>query len=104
MWYGKYSEAVQAAFAQGTTLEADPLINIINLVRSFFTSIVAGYICALVAGEYGRSTMILGVILLAVGIVVQYFGWNLAPIWYHLIFLLMLIPVTILGGRLRRSA
>ncbi len=102
-WYAKHSAAAELALANGTTLASDPLISVVNLGRSFLTSIIAGYMAALVAGEYKKSTMILGVILVAVGIAVEFLMWNIAPVWYHVLFVLFLLPMTILGGRLRRS-
>ena len=105
-WLGKHSLDAQKALAAGTPLESagDATIAIINLIRSFVTSLIGGYMAALVAGEYKRSTMALGIILLAVGVAVEYMFWNLAPAWYHIIFVLALIPMTIVGGRLRRSS
>lgn len=102
-WLGKHGLEAEKAFLNGTTLETEPMIAAINVVRSFLTSIIAGYMTALVAGEFKRSTMILGVILLIVGVAVEYLFWNIAPLWYHIVFILFLIPMTILGGRLRRS-
>ena len=105
-WLGKHSLEAQTALTAGTPLASanDAGIAIINLLRSFVTSIIAGYMAALVAGEYKRSTMGLGIILLLVGIAIEYMFWNLAPAWYHVIFVLGLIPMTILGGRFRRSS
>jgi hypothetical protein len=103
-WYGKYSVELEKAFVNGTSLDVDPTIAVVNLVRSFLTSLIAGYMAALVAGEFKRTTLILGVILLAVGIAVEYMFWRLAPPWYHVIFVLALIPMTMLGGRLRRPS
>jgi hypothetical protein len=65
---------------------------------------MAGFIAAVVAGENRRSPLILGIILLIVGIAVQVHLWNVFPIWFHLIFWLMLIPLTILGGRMKQTA
>lgn len=103
-WLGKHSLDAQASLTAGTPLASanDAGIAIINLIRSFITSIIGGYMAALVAGEYKRSTMALGIILLLVGVAVEYFAWSIAPAWYHIIFVLGLIPMTILGGRLRR--
>lgn len=101
--FGTHSLEAEKAFTNGTTLETSSTIAIVNLIRSFITSLMSGYLAALVAGEYKKSTMILGVILVAVGIAVEYFFWNLAPAWYHILFVLFLLPMTILGGRLRRS-
>lgn len=102
-WFGKHSVDAEKAFMNARTLDSDPLIPVVNLVRSFITSLMAGYITALVAGEYKRPTMILGVILIAVGVFIEYTFWNLAPAWYHILFVLFLLPMTVLGGRLRRS-
>ena len=102
--FGTHSMDAEKAFTNGTALDPNPTIAVANLIRSFLTSIIAGYLAALVAGEYKRSTMILGVILVAVGIAVEYMFWNIAPAWYHVLFVLFLLPMTILGGRLRRSS
>ena len=103
-WYGKYSAALEEAFVKQTPFTADAMISAVNLARSLLTSFVAGYMAALVAGEYKRSTMILGVILIAVGIAVEYFMWSFAPAWYHILFVIFLLPLTILGGRVRRPS
>ncbi len=104
-WLGKHSLDAQKALTAGTPLESanDAGIAVINLIRSFATSLIAGYMAALAAGEYKRSTMALGIILLIVGIMVEYLFWNLAPAWYHILFVIGLLPMTILGGRIRRS-
>ncbi len=103
-WWGRHSAAIQTAFADGSTPEHDNMISLIMLIRSVITSIIAGYMAALVAGEYRRSTMILGIILVLVGLAVEGLTWRMAPAWYHIIFVLLLYPMTVLGGRLRRSA
>lgn len=101
--FAEHSAAAERAFVNGEVLNSSPMIAVVNLIRSFITSIIGGYIAALVAGEYRRVTMFLGAILVAVGVGVEYMFWNLAPAWYHIIFVLMLYPMTVLGGRLRRS-
>jgi len=101
--YANHSMDAEKALTNGTPLETSAVIALANLIRSFLTSLIAGYLAALAAGEYKRSTMILGVILVAVGIAVEYMFWNVAPAWYHVLFVLFLMPMTILGGRMRRS-
>lgn len=103
-WIGQYSREAEKALFNNEPMKHDSSIALIHLVRSFFTSIIAGYMCALVAGEFKRSTLILGIILLAVGLMVQIMAWAVFPVWYHILFLLLLIPMTMLGGRLRRSS
>jgi hypothetical protein len=101
-WIGAYIAAAERSVADGSPFTPVASIAAINLIRSLLTSFIAGYMAALVAGEYKRSTMALGVILVIVGVAVEFLYWNVAPAWYHIIFVLALIPMTILGGRLRR--
>jgi hypothetical protein len=100
--YSEYNLRAERAIANGESLDTSWMIALVNLIRSFITSILAGYMAALVAGEYGRTTLALGVILVLVGIGVEYGTWNLAPAWYHILFVLFLLPMTVLGGKLRR--
>lgn len=68
-------------------------------------SLVGGGICALVAGPRTRgASLCLAVALLATGIAVQAGIWPLLPAWYHVIFLALLVPLTLLGGCLTRRA
>jgi hypothetical protein len=101
--YAAHTVEAERALINGESLDTSSTILFVNLFRSFITSIIGGYMAALVAGEYRRVTMILGIILVAVGVGVQYMYWNLAPAWYHVSFVLLLYPMTVLGGRLRRS-
>lgn len=45
--------------------------------------------------------LILGVLLLVVGIAVQASYWDALPAWWHLTFLLAILPFALLGARLR---
>ncbi|HMT07988.1 MAG TPA: hypothetical protein PKA82_08290 [Pyrinomonadaceae bacterium] len=103
-WIGQYSREAEKALMNNTPIAHDSMIALIFLVRSFFTSIIAGYMCALIAGEFKRSTLILGIILLAVGLMVQIMAWAVFPVWYHIAFLLLLVPMTVFGGKLRRPS
>lgn len=101
--FGNHSREAEKALVNGTALESNTTIVLVNLVRSFITSLMAGYMTALVAGEYKKSTMALGIVLVLVGVAVEYLMWNLAPVWYHILFVLFLLPMTVVGGKLRRS-
>ncbi len=101
--YGNHSREAEKAFVNGTALQSSTTIVLVNLARSFITSLIAGYMTALVAGEYKKSTMVLGIILVLVGVAVEYMFWNIAPAWYHILFVLFLLPMTVVGGKLRRA-
>jgi hypothetical protein len=102
-WWGKHLTDLEAAFNNKTTFRADSTILLLALARSIICSLAAGYITAWIAGENTKSTLILGVLLLAFGIFMQAMLWDAAPLWYHLPFLALLIPVTIIGGKLRKA-
>jgi len=103
-WYAASEEAFIKAVTNKEPFTADSTILLIHLVLSVVVSFISGYIAALVAGENKRSTLWLGVVLLLVGIMVEVAYWNYIPIWYHLLFLILLVPVTVAGGRSRRTS
>ncbi|HEX9886577.1 MAG TPA: hypothetical protein VGA70_08820 [Longimicrobiales bacterium] len=68
-------------------------------------SIGAGYVAAWVKGVRPmRTVWVFAFIQLAVGIGVEVSAWTLTPVWYHLMFLALLVPATVFGGRLRAAA
>ena len=101
-WWGKNLQQMEDMLSTKQSFKTDSTILIITLFRSVVCSILAGYVAALVARENTKSTLILGILLLAVGIFVQWIYWDIAPLWYHFIFLFLLIPVTIMGGKLAK--
>ncbi len=102
-WYGKHHTELEAAALNKTPFMSDSIVLIIALIRSVIFSLISGFIAALIARENAKSTLGLGILLLLFGIYIQSIFWNNAPLWYHIPFLLLLIPMTILGGKLRSS-
>ncbi|MGC2237955.1 MAG: hypothetical protein WA584_17480 [Pyrinomonadaceae bacterium] len=90
-----YDESAKAMSFQTSML-------FVPLILSAVVSVISGLIAALIARENTKSPLILGIILLIVGLLVQLSVWNQIPLWYHLTFLILLIPATILGGKLRK--
>lgn len=101
LWLG-----MNAALRSASLLPADatkridaapPLL--IMLVGSVVFSVVAGYTTAAVAtGASYTPVLVLCALQLATGIFFQAQAWQLMPLWYHVPFLLLLIPATLLGG------
>lgn len=102
-WWGAQKNAMQLAVYNGESYHTDTIITIIDLVRSVIASIMAGFLTAVVAGENRRSPLILGIILLIVGVAIQLHVWNVYPVWFHPIFWILLIPATVLGGKMKQS-
>lgn len=100
--YRDYMEGFQKALETKEPFELSSGILLLTLFKSFICSVISGLIAALIARENNKSTLFLGVLLLAFGIFIQSVYWNYIPLWYHISFLLLLIPMTILGGKLRK--
>ena len=103
-WYGKHHAELEQAVTNKTSFMSDSTILLIALARSVIFSIISGFIAALIARENTKSPTALGVLLLLFGVYIQSIFWNHAPLWYHVSFLLLLVPMTILGGRLKKQS
>ena len=71
-----------------------------RLALGALASVSAGWVLARLAPNARRLPLILGALLLALFLPVHYNLWNKFPIWYHLLFLLTIIPWVMLGARL----
>jgi hypothetical protein len=75
------------------------------LASSVLASLVAGAVVAAIAPVHpSRWAMILGLLLLLVGVAVQWQYRDLMPSWYHAAFLVLLVPGCLAGARLVRRA
>lgn len=95
--------------------QAEPSMNftlgmkIGRLIVGALSSLSAGAITALIAPSRRGVPWLLGAIALAMFIPVHVQLWAKFPVWYHLTFLLTLVPLVVLGaamvrGRSRNSA
>lgn len=96
--------AIPAYHAAEATLQFTMAMKIARLTEAALTSIVAGA----VVGWIDRSTKwpawLVGVIVLAMFLPVHVKLWHAFPVWYHLAFLVPLVPLVVLGAALGRSA
>lgn len=73
-------------------------ILLLVLWLSMVFSMVSGVVCSLIGKNLPfKSCLSLGVLLLIIGITVQWQYWDIMPLWYHFIFLLALIPGVLTG-------
>ena len=102
-----FTQSLQAAFPSVVepdgALRSLPALIALNVV-SLALSVAAGYVTGLVArrAEVGHA-FALGILQLALGLQFQISAWSLFPVWYHLVFLSLLIPGNVYGGWLRRG-
>jgi len=96
-WWPHYHEAETAfSFTLGMKLA--------RLALGAAASLCGGYVAAWITNGDRRASMYLGVLLLALFIPNHYLLWDKFPIWYHLTFLISLLPLTLLGAMLKLPA
>lgn len=72
------------------------------IAYSVVLSVLAGYVTAAAAGAAAmKAVWILAYLQLVIGVFTEVSYWELLPVWYHLVFLALIVPATVYGGRLR---
>ena len=104
LWIGG-TQAAQAAFPS-TLAEGQPITHtgaLLGLILySVPLSMLAGYVTATVMGKDPmRVVWALAVLQLILGIIAETSAWSVTPVWYHVVFLALVVPATVYGGTLR---
>ena len=71
-----------------------------RLTLGALASLSAGFVLALIAADRRRLPLIVGLVVLVSFLPVHYHLWNKFPIWYHLVFLLTIVPLVMAGARI----
>ncbi len=103
-WFGVQQRAFQTAIENGGEFTPDLAFLAAHILNALVTSAIAGFIAAQVAGENKKSPVILGMLLLALGVLKMVLSWPYVPIWFHVVFTGILFPVAFLGAQLRTFA
>ena len=74
-----------------------------RLIEAALASLAAGAVVAWIAPSKSWAPWLVGVVVLAMFLPVHVQLWSKFPAWYHLSFLLPLVPLVALGGMLVRS-
>jgi len=98
--FGVHQRAFEEAIKNGGQFTADAGLLLTHIVMGSIVSLVSGILAALISGENSRAPLFLGFLLLAMGLLKAYMSWQYVPIWYHLVFTVLLLPMAILGGKL----
>ena len=94
-WWPHYHEAETAfnfTFAMKLT----------RLALGAISSLSAGLVAAWLGKGHMRAATFTGIVLLGLFIPNHYLLWDKFPVWYHLTFLVSLLPLTLLGAALNR--
>jgi len=63
-------------------------------------TVAAGFVTAMIVPRAALAKLMPGVLLLVAFVPQHIMLWNTFPVWYHLTFLLSLVPLTYVGGAL----
>ncbi len=98
--FGVHQKAFEEAVKNGGQFTADTTMLLTHIVVGSIIAVGSGSLAALIAGENSRAPLIVGFLLLALGILKAVMSWPYVPIWYHVIFTAILLPMAIIGGKL----
>ena len=74
-----------------------------RLVLGAISTLGAGFVAAWIDKGRMRAATLTGIVLLALFIPGHYRIWEKFPLWYHLTFLVSLLPLTLLGAALNHG-
>ncbi|HMJ08831.1 MAG TPA: hypothetical protein VK468_07485 [Pyrinomonadaceae bacterium] len=98
--FGVHQKAFEEAIKNGGQFTADTGALLTHIVMGSIVSVISGALAALIAGENSRAPLFVGILLLAMGVMKAVMSWQYVPIWYHVIFTAMLLPLAVIGGKL----
>ena len=98
--FGAHQKAFEEAIKNGGPFAAETSALITHIVLGSIVSFAVGSLAALLAGENSRAPLFVGILLIAMGVLKAVMAWQYVPIWYHVIFTAILLPMAILGGKL----
>lgn len=102
--YGVHQRAFQAAIENGGPFTANTTLLLVQIVLGSIVSVASGFLAAVIARDNKRAPLILGFLLLVLGLLKAVMSWPYVPIWYHVIFTALLLPMTLMGGKLKTTA
>jgi len=95
--------ALPGYHAAESTLQFTLTMKIARLAMAAVTSVAAGAVVSWIAPGKAWAPWIVGLIVLAMFLPVHVSLWNEFPVWYHLSFLVPIVPLVLLGSRLTRN-
>ena len=102
--FGAHQRAFEEAVKNGGQFTADTGALLTHIVLGSMVSVMSGSLAALIAGENSRAPLVLGCLLVALGLLKAVMSWPYVPIWYHVLFTAILLPMAIIGGKFKTTA
>jgi len=96
-WWPHYHEAE-------TAFNFTSAMKLARLFLGAISTLSAGFVAAWIGKSRMGSATLAGIALLCLFIPGHYRIWDKFPVWYHLTFLVSLLPLTLLGATLNHKA
>jgi hypothetical protein len=96
-WWPHYHEA-EIAFNFTFSMK------LARLVLGAISTFGAGFVAAWIDKDRMRGGILAGIVLLCLFIPGHYMIWDKFPVWYHLTFLVSLLPLALLGAAINHPA
>ena len=96
-WWPHYHEAE-------TAFNFTIAMKLARLFLGAISTLSAGFVAAWIGKSRMGSATLTGIALLCLFIPGHYRIWDKFPVWYHLTFLVSLLPLTLLGATLNHKA
>jgi len=102
--FGVHQRAFEEVVKNGGQFTANTTMLLTHIVVGSLIAVMSGFLAALVARGNKRAPLILGILLLALGVLKVVLSWPYVPIWYHVIFTAILLPMAVVGGKLKTTS
>jgi hypothetical protein len=101
--FGIHQRAFEEALTDGGEFTANTTHLLMHVGLGCIVSVASGFLAAVIAGENKRAPLVLGCLLLALGVLKAVMSWPYVPLWYHVTFTAILMPLAIVGGKLKTT-
>jgi hypothetical protein len=95
--------AAELALQNNNVMEFSGTMEAGRLIEAALTSLAAGAVVAWIEPAKKWAPWAVGLIVLALFLPVHVKLWNVLPVWYHLSFLVPLVPLVVFGAALVRG-
>ena len=95
--------AIPGYHAAEATLQFTMAMKAGRLIEAAIASLAAGALIGWLTPSPKWAPWVVGLVILAMFLPVHVQLWNAFPVWYHLTFLVPLVPLVVLGNQLMRT-
>lgn len=96
--------AIPSYHAAEATMQFTAMMKVGRLIEAAIASLAAGVAVRAIAPASRAAPWVTGLIILALFVPVHIQLWSKFPIWYHLTFLLSIVPLVLLGATIRLTS